>query len=164
MPSGKSMVEPANATSALVRHLGNARHQYLHRAWPARVGRYTRVRGYIGPESIMAWTASHFSRIAARRARRIGCTAQITAHIRPYNRSENNPKKHLAANSLYSVQHTHVIWLDMACVGKCVHVMWALSHDGHIRTCRWPALNPVIFLSRFVRPRLAPELQTLRAA
>lgn len=86
-----------------------------------------------------------FSRITARRARRIGCTAQITAHIRPYNRSENNSKKYLSANLLYSVQHTHVIWLDMVWVGKCVHVVWVLSYDGQIRTCRWPALNSLFF-------------------
>lgn len=71
-----------------------------------------------------------FSCITARRARRIGCAAQITAHIWPYNRFENNSKKYLSANLLYSVQHTHVIWLDMAWVGKCVHVVWALSYDG----------------------------------
>lgn len=92
----------ANATPVLVHHSGNTR-RHLYRARHAQGGHSCRVRGCVGSESVMVWTASYFSRITAWRARRIGCAAQITTHIRPDNRSKNNPKKHLATNPLYSV-------------------------------------------------------------
>lgn len=98
---------------------------------------YCRGRGYMRPKNVMAWTTHSFSRITARRARRIGCAAQITAHTRPDSRSENNPKNNIWQRTCYILFNTRMLFgLIMICMGRCVHVIWTLSYDGHIRTCR----------------------------